>query len=461
MDPAKMSFSRRSFVKLSVTALGTLLLPAAEALPAATPASEPHFFLLIVLDGGADPSYMFDARPLAMTEAGIIQNYLGEEPAPWIGRNGVRTLATRLVSPLAPYRDRFSVLNGVYMTPSFDGHLQNMNFLLSGNPFGGASFVPHLNAPDSEQAPQSLDAILLTEPPSANLTNHAKVVHLLPKSLAQLAARLRQTAMPEAGDAMLGFVRERMQAAAEGNGRMAQGARLMLSGLERARELHGKLSRIKVPSRDLGPEQQSVALLAECFRLALARSAILVLREPFDVHAADQAKQQPKLFASAIGKISDILKGLAETSFDAQRSMLDVTTFMVASEFGRTLRARGMHIDNTGTHHNQLGNSILIGGKGIVGGLVLGATDFAEASEQLSGAHRALDPYLEKAMGRPFDVSTLRSRPDLPESFEISNYLTIGSVVNSLYALFGVPKAHYRPLARNLAAAPVLEGLLA
>ncbi len=29
---------------------------------------DPHFFLLIVLNGGADSSYMFDARPLAMTQ---------------------------------------------------------------------------------------------------------------------------------------------------------------------------------------------------------------------------------------------------------------------------------------------------------------------------------------------------------------------------------------------------------
>ncbi len=96
---------------------------------------------------------MFDARPLSMTRAGKIQNYLGEEPGVWTGRNGVTTLATRLVAPLRPFRDRFSVLNGVYMTPSFDGHLQNMNFLFSGSPFGGDSFIPHLNAAETGRGP--------------------------------------------------------------------------------------------------------------------------------------------------------------------------------------------------------------------------------------------------------------------------------------------------------------------
>ena len=103
---------------------------------------------------------MFDARPLSMTKAGKIQNYLGKEPDPWIGKNGVKALATSLIKPLAPFRDRFSVLNGVCMAPSFDGHLQNMNFLFAGKPFGGDSFIPHLNSAETGRKPESLDAIV-------------------------------------------------------------------------------------------------------------------------------------------------------------------------------------------------------------------------------------------------------------------------------------------------------------
>ena len=135
-----MVHSRRDVLKLGVAGTATLLLPnfsflgpaEAEAL-----ADDPHFFLMIVLSGGADSSYMFDARPLAMTAAGKIQNYLGQDPAPWKGSNGLITGATSLVKPLNPFRDRFSVMNGVVMTPSFDGHAQNMNFLFTGDPFGG------------------------------------------------------------------------------------------------------------------------------------------------------------------------------------------------------------------------------------------------------------------------------------------------------------------------------------
>jgi hypothetical protein len=403
---------------------------------------------------------MFDARPLSMTAAGKIQNYLGEEPGVWAGRNGQSTLATRLVAPLAPFRDRFSVLNGVYMTPSFDGHLQNMNFLFSGSPFGGDSFVPHLNSAETGRQPGSLDAVLPTPPVFLNVANHSGVVTLEPKSLQQLAERLRQAAPTRADDRIGQFIRSRVRANAAGEGRMATGARLMLAALDQAPDVHRKLAALRTPKSDWSQEAQTIALIGECFRLMLSRSAIYVLREQFDVHDADQAKQQPKLFTDAVQRIAGLFSGLAATPFDAKRSMFDVTTVMVASEFGRTMRAPDMNIANTGTNHNQYANSVLLGGKGIRSGLVIGATDLADEKARPSKAHLALDPALEKVMGMPIDLATLLTRPDAPESFDIQNYLTIGSVVNTLYAMFSVPRSRYRPVGRNLPEAPVLRGLL-
>src|SRR5262249_28599206 len=138
----------------------------------------------------------------------------------------------------------------------------------------------------------------------------------------------------------------------------------------------------------------------------------------------------------------------------------DVTTVMVASEFGRTMRTGNARIDATGTNHNQFSNSILLGGKGIRPGLVIGSSDLADETDEASAAHVELDPVLEKAMGCPFNFDTMTSRPDLPAGFDIKDYLTIGSVVNTVYSLFGVPKEHYRALRRELPVAPVLDGLI-
>ena len=452
--------SRREFLKYAALGGGTLLLPRLDARATAPGSAEPHFFLLLFLNGGADSAYMFDARPLSMTAAGKIQNYLGAEPSPWQGRNGVDALATSLVKPLLPYRDRFSVLNGVFMAPGFDGHLQNANFLFTGSPFGGDSFVPHFNLAETGRERASLDAVSPTEPLPLNVENHASVVSLRPQAVGVLAETLRLREASRSGDRLAAFIRDRLVANTEGAGRFAAGKSLMLSGLDGAPDVRSKLARLTAPKRDASAEDQAVAMIAECFRLSIARSAIYVLPEYFDVHAEELAKTQPKLFGDAIGKIAAMLRGLVETPYDAKRSLLDVTTVMVATEFGRTLRSANMPIDSTGTNHNPLASTILLAGKGIRGGLVIGASDLPDAKAAASKAHLALDPELEKAMGRPFDFAAMRPRPDLPDAFELKDYLTAASVVNTLYALFGVSKTRYRSPGRNLPVAPVLESLL-
>ena len=120
-----------------------------------------------------------------------------------------------------------------------------------------------------------------------------------------------------------------------------------------------------------------------------------------------------------------------------------------------------MPIHETGTNHNSLSNTVLLGGKGIRGGLVIGASDLANDKAKPSGAHLAMDRALEKTMGLPFDFSTLRPVSELPDEFEVEDHLTIASVVNTVYSLFGVSQSNYRALGRNLPIAPVLHGLFA
>ena len=103
---------------------------------------------------------------------------------------------------------------------------------------------------------------------------------------------------------------------------------------------------------------------------------------------------------------------------------------------------------------------MLLAGKGIRGGMVIGASDLATEQAQPSGAHRAMDPALEKVMGTPFDFASLRPVTELPDEFEIEDHLTIGSVINTIYAMFDVPQTRYRSLGRNLPVAPVLHGVL-
>lgn len=455
--------TRRNFLKLSAAGLGTGLIGNFDFALAAGPDPD-HFFLMIVLAGGADSSYMYDARPLSMTAAGKIQNYWsknGTKPAVYTGSNGQSCLTTPLIKPLERYHGKFSVLNGVYMTPSFDGHEQNFNFLFTGSPFGGDSFLPHLNAGDTGRAAESLDAIQPGSGLQINVSNHSRVVPLEAGAVGDLAAKLRGTRPPTPGSELTDFIRGRQQALGHGGGRFSVGSKLMFEGLDAAPELHAKLIKLPAANANDSEELQSLKLIGECYKLRIARSAMLKLTEEFDVHSAAGAQNQPELFSGAIAKIAGIFKFLETTPFDGSRSLFDVTTVMVVTEMGRTLRVTGYPIDQTGTNHNQFSNSLLIGGKGIKGQQVFGASDMPDENAPVSPAHKQMDPILEKLMGRPFDFTMEKPTADLPATFEVQHYLTINTVVNSVYSLFGVPQAKWRTLGRNLPVAPVLKGLLA
>ncbi len=168
--------------------MGTLLIPKTGWSLLDTKPDD-HFFLNIYMQGGADCSYMFDARPLAMTAAGKIQNYLGKDPSPYTGANGTTCFAMSLVDPLRAYDSYFSVINGVFMS-SFDGHPQNTNALFTGNPFGGDSFLPYLNLPETGTPPASVDGIQNGYVIFLTSTNTGRMVPLDPQSTSPLAAQL-------------------------------------------------------------------------------------------------------------------------------------------------------------------------------------------------------------------------------------------------------------------------------
>ncbi len=436
---------------------------------------DPHFFLMITLadPSGLDGSYLFDARPLEMTKAGIIQNYRKTgEPTLWTGTNGISTWATDLVKPLLPFKNDFSILNGVLMDVGFDGHDQNVNYLFTGDPFGGECFIPVLN----EQNPRELDAII-----NGNFNiiqnNGSKSVPLSPDGAQSLVSALKKIPPLRPNSSLFQFVRSRFEANAGGSGALAESSAIIKDAFAHSGHLAETFELLQSqaqphpsPSENTpGGNSTSgqpttedfIRFAAEAFRAGATRSAICVLEQfQLDTHSPSDAKKQPESYATLGQALANLFSLLKSTPYDDHRSIFDVTTFLFGAEFGRTLRQEGAAIDQTGTDHNPLTNSMIIGGKGIKGGQVIGASDFGSVAETLSPTHLSLDPRKLKAMGRPFDFSQCIPRTDLPKEFKPGDYLGVNSVINTLYRRMGVDQKHWRALERNGAAAPVIASLL-
>jgi hypothetical protein len=423
--------------------------------------SEDHFFLQVMIPGGLDPLYMFDSRPMELSQKGLQVNHNAEDPQIWQGRNGVSTLATSATEVLKPYQDYFSVINGVLMATNFDGHDQNMNFFLTGNAFGGESFIPHLNFQGKSPLDGLVSGFLFAE-----LQNSGKMVPLTTNSASRLLPKVKDHVVslnnggPEIAHAM-----RRMFALGKGGGRFSLGSFRMGEAFSQSAGLAQLMAGVlinPIQGPQVPPENQFLELMSGFFRSRIAKSAVLSLNLPqlVDTHDATSAKASVTLAKSVSQKLKAIIKGLIETEFRDGQSLIDVTTFIIGSEFGRSMRQEGVALEASGTDHNPLNSSLLIGGKGLRHGWVVGGSDFITSDEVLSGAHLKLDPSRTRTMGRPLEFSTLQMREDKPPSYREEDYLGIASVINTIYRIFNFPQERYRSLGRNLPPAPALLPLI-
>jgi uncharacterized protein (DUF1501 family) len=457
---------RRSFCKTgAATAAGLGVLGKSQILRADEQKAEPHFFLQLFLPGGMDASYTFDARPLSMTAAELIQNYIGKEPTMMTGSNGNTCLRTELVNPLLPFLDRFSVLNGVMMAPDFDGHEDNQSVLLTGNPLGGSSFHGALGRNFRTPVSTIIGGVRLV---SDDRVDTPLGVRLNLKTAKDLSQRLGVGAKISEDPRMDQFLKKRFAVGAKEDGSFAKTKFKMGQAVKEIPALSKAISSMEIPEITGETETvlDSVKLAISAFKADVCHAALCVFdsdlseNQNLDAHDFEGAKEQPRIISELLTELSGILKHLETTPFSDTQSMLDVTTVFITSEFGRTMRQ--YDFKKSGTDHNSLTNTMLIGGKGIKGGQVIGASDFAsvEDHKNASKAHLSLDQSKQKIMAGPFNFEGCIPTADKPEAFKLEHYLTSNSVVNTIFSLFGVAKGEWRVLTRNGDPAPIISSLL-
>lgn len=464
--------NRRDVVRSGLTLLGTSCLPTlgTKALGQGT---APHFFIYVNLFPGADTSYLFDARQLSLTAANKMQNFLGKDPLVWEGTNGEKTLTTEITDPLKPFRDKFSVVNGVQMATTFDGHEQNQGFIFTGSPFGGESLLPHLN----KKARLPLDMVSLFQIFGVNITNGGASLTTDAFALAGLPGAFLNGA-PKAGDPTAQLIKARLDALSQGEGNFSIGSRHMREGYVGSGSLAEKLKAMEFKTDVTfdpvtGQQVQSgvpinLQVVGQFLKQGVSRTLHIGINGNYDVHDNGSCRQQPETFRSTVAQIIELFKFMQDTAYDETQSLFDVTTFVIGSEFSRTMRQQfAPNIDQTGTDHNPLCNSFMIGGKGVKGGLVLGASDNTSVDangelENVSGAHKKLDPNLLKIMAKPFDYQTFKPKDELPEDFNVEHYLSFNSVANTLYEIFGFSQSEvpYRRFTQGGIVVPSLKPLI-
>lgn len=456
------NIKRRSFL----TALGALpLLPLFSALGSEKnkQTEDPHFFIMGYLPGGVDLTHLWDQRDLSLKSSKIRADYVGEEPKIY-GGSGVSqntTKVTSLFDPLKAYQNDFSIIKGVWMSSDFDGHGENQNLLLSGNPFGGKLFLPYFNT----NSP--LDVLTNFNFP-ISLSNTNKVVPLNRNTLNTLQERVSRLSPLTTGNPLFEALRKKYASLAQSSqtGSISLGAKLLYSGLLGQSELQDQFNQLGADG-SLNSEEELERYLKRIFslmKLGSTKTAFLNLKASngltADTHDSASAKETPALLKSYVAQFVSILKTLKETPYDSTRSFMDVTTFLIGTEFGRTNRQDAADIEKTGTDHNPYNNSFLVGGKNIVGGKVIGGSDLEKENELLSPVHLKIDPNKKMLMGKPYDFILQKIREDLPNALNLDQYITSSSLINTLFSTFNLDKSFWRTNGKSSALASEIKEVL-
>jgi hypothetical protein len=469
------NMNRRSFLENSYKAAGIsistsifpLIFNRAEMLGGrgyAQGAEEPHFFLMLNFKGGMDINYWFDARPLAMTADQLITNYMEQDPLVYTAGRGGTCLRTAVTSPLDPWLSKLCIINGVLMSPSFDGHDQNAALMVTGNPFGGESFIPLIAAKD-----QMIDYVKSGEY-HAQISNDQGMLSISSDMALNLATNFKVA--PATSGVVDRFVK-RHGRVEHASGSAENSKKLLLAAMDVMPEFQQRLSRTnivyKAPSGGLDDYQRQEAIvnnemsmIEQFFLQKVCSSAMISLSVPqIDAHDPAAAMKSKDVCGAAAKVLAKVLTRLASAQHPCGKSLLDLTTVTCSSEFSRTMRQARMPITASGTDHNPLNNTVILAGKGIRGDQVIGSSDFAASGETLSGAHLQLDPERLRVMARPFNFVSGTSQLDAgPEAFAIKNYLTIQSINNTILHMYGVRKEQWQTLSRFDGEAPIIPSIL-
>jgi hypothetical protein len=424
----------------------SLGLPFLSTLPASLLArnrDDPHFFMQIVLEEGYDSLYMFDSRPLSFTAAGKIAHFTQSEPELWEGLNGGKAFVASSFNRLRSFEHLYSVINGVHMPLGFDGHDENVKALFSANPFGGTYFATSLS---TNSKPLDYVKIALITPDG--IINNQNSLALNPdvaNTLAEQAARLMTDSgtVPEPWSK---WAVTRAKECAKGSGMFSNGCQRFYSSIESYPELARRLANTQVePDGEKSDLEKAVQVGIKYFKAGISNSALIGrFGNGFDTHSPAEAKESHGLFITLADELARVFELLRGTPFDHQRSMLDVTTVMIGSEFNRTHLQTNKAVDESGTDHNPLGNSIILAGKGVRPGMVVGATDLDQLDgnqfKQVSKAHLSQDEKLFMRIGKAFDFAEQKPMDVLMDVYRREDYITIESVINTINQIFGVKK---------------------
>ena len=373
--------TRRSLLRLGLSGAALAAMPWPFRGTAAA-AGAPHFLVTFFCDGGWDVTQVLDAHdPLDATD-GIDVDVPGQPVSQIVTVGPVTYMSNAVTRPavdafFSRWATRSAIVNGVNTRST--SHDQSRQLMLTGylDPTRAdfAVMAAHHNGID-----MPLPHLLLSGPsfggPFAGLSGRVggqlRTVLNYDRIPGRTAEGDSQLAVSALGEAYVQQALARQEALENGgalHGRLAQ----FVDSNDRGDRLVRLASSLP---RDNNDGTQLAASLGAAFRAGMTTSVTIDGEGGFDTHGDNT--QQNGRWDSMFGFLDDFLGGLSTQAGVAGASLLDETTVIVVSEFGRTPELNG----DSGKDHHPF-TSVLLVGKRVRPG-VYGLTDRQQEGVKVS-----------------------------------------------------------------------------
>jgi uncharacterized protein (DUF1501 family) len=363
--------TRRAVLQLGAAGAVVLAAPWPIRRPAGAQAASPHFLVVFEADGGWDTTQVFDVHDPNDATDGVDVDVPGQPPSVITTVGGITYVSNPVTRPTVAvfftnWANRTAVVNGVHTRST--SHEQSRQLVLTGylDPTKAdfAVMSAHHNGADLP-LPHLLVSGAAFAGPYAGLSGR------LGGAMSQAVAYNRigdgQMAVSGLGEAYIqqALEFERLSDSGGSAGRLAGRFPEFYDGTARGDMLAQLAASVNIGSNTAA---QLATTLGQAFRSGLTTSVTVERFGGFDTHG-DNTEQNLR-FENLFGFLDGFLTGLAAETGAQASSLLEETTVVVCSEFGRTPLLNG----DLGKDHHPWDSYLLVG-KRVRGGSSLGQTD--------------------------------------------------------------------------------------
>ncbi|MGE0632810.1 MAG: DUF1501 domain-containing protein [Pseudobdellovibrionaceae bacterium] len=368
-----LQLSRREILQLSALAGGGLMIPGlfsgrAEGQLLQEP--EPHYFLMIQIPGGWDTTLGVD--PWLEEQMPDQKDLFIEYSKDQIFRYENLAMGPAC-EPLNKFADRVSIINGIFLSPVDNGHEAAQLYIESGSTLGGCPSLAVELSYATKAGPFGI------------LANGGVVVGSRPLSVTNLDS------LRSVSEAELPQYLKRFLELFEGSSPLINAQKSIVATALQVDQIARAVEKLQ----EEGVEITNGHLAGIAFQAGVSFSGEIRYNEVFlDTHSGhrgDHLRDQKKGF-QFVADTFDFFKSLPIGT--SGKSLFDCTTFMVTSEFSRTAALNGAG----GKDHNALVNSVLLAGKGVRGGQMVGRSKLIKKAQSKIGQSYQI--------AMPFDFKT-------------------------------------------------------